>query len=876
MYLNYYAIPLIVLVFIIGGLLFRIQKHRDAVGTTCFTFLLISTMIYSFFYAMEISSNILETSLMFYKLEYVGIPFISAFFLTFAVKYTGKKHWLKTPVIVALFSIPVVTMILVFTTEQHTLYHKSVIMSNETIFPALMFEPGIWYAVQEFYNVLCLMFSIVLLINMWLEITPAFRKQISIVTAGALVPFLVLLLHIAGMFPSGLDPIPYSLPFSGLMIYVGITHYTLLDVVPMARSILFENLPDGVIVLDGTRRIVDCNTSASDQLGLTSEDIGKDISEFTKHWPEITAHRLDTTESNSIEMKKETNGIVSWSKVTFLPLFNENGDTMGKMIILRNITESKEAELKMLETNRNLEEATARAQSMTAQAEMANRAKSEFLANMSHEIRTPLNGVIGFSDILMETELTDSQSHYMKTVYTSANTLLDLVNDVLDFSKIEAGKLELDPEVTELTELLYQIADVVKYKAHEKELELKLNIVSEIPQHIIVDNLRLRQILINLLSNAIKFTEKGHIELKVETSTIPDNTHEVKLRFSVKDSGIGIAKENRTRIFDSFSQEDGSINRRYGGTGLGLSISNKLLQMMGAKLELESEIGKGSTFYFTVILPVEEERASIIDIPENPCETLRINKKKVKYSILIAEDNETNMELASIIISRLLPKAEILKAGTGKEVVRLFKENIPDLIFMDIQMPEMDGYDAARDIRKYESQNRIRTPIIAITANAFNDEKERCLKAGMDDQITKPIVTSVIQQILDKWLFMIEINRSEDNNNTDIEPVHFDKEKLWEAINENEEVYCMLTSMAIGSITSNMEDIIADLSNENVEGVKAHAHKMKGAALNINFNILGNLARELEEAVGINGEIIPELLEQMRDEIEFVKQELEK
>jgi signal transduction histidine kinase len=276
--------------------------------------------------------------------------------------------------------------------------------------------------------------------------------------------------------------------------------------------------------------------------------------------------------------------------------------------VLRDITGKKKAEETLLETNRYLEETTYRAKNMAAQAEMANRAKSEFLANMSHEIRTPLNGVIGFSDILMETEPTESQSHYMKIVYTSANALLDMVNDVLDFSKIEAGRLELDPEITELTELLYQIKDVVKYKAHEKELELKLNIVSDIPQHIIVDNLRLRQILINLLSNAIKFTEKGEIELKIETFTIPDNTHEIGLTFSVKDTGIGIAEENIGKIFDSFSQEEGSINRRSGGTGLGLTISNRLLEMMGSKLELESEVGKGSTFYFTIVLPVKKRK----------------------------------------------------------------------------------------------------------------------------------------------------------------------------------------------------------------------------------------------------------------------------
>ncbi|WMW23455.1 histidine kinase N-terminal 7TM domain-containing protein [Methanolobus mangrovi] len=877
MYLNYYAIPLIILACLLSVLIFHIQKHKNTNGTTSFSLLLFFIIIYAFFYAFEISSTTLNSALTFYKLEYIGIAFIPLFMLIFAIKYTGKKHLLTTPAIVATFAIPLITMILVFTTGKHTLYHKEIFLSSETIFPSLVFEPGIWYGVQQFYQIACIIFSIILLLKMWLEVIPAFRKQVTIVMIGIMVPFLVLLLYIARIFPLGLDPIPYSLAFSGLLIYVGMTHYKLLDVAPLARSLLFEKLPDGVIVLDGMQRIVDYNHSAIKYLELTSEDIGRHASKVLASWPELIDNIQSTHGIDSIEVNKNIDGASVWLNVDFLPLLDDNRNIMGQMIALRNITEKKKAEEILLETNRYLEEATAHAQNMAAQAEMANRAKSEFLANMSHEIRTPLNGVIGFSDILMQTELTDSQFHYMQTVYTSANTLLDLVNDVLDFSKIEAGKLELDPEITELTELLNQITDIVKYKAHEKELELKLKIVSDIPKHIIVDNLRLRQILINLLSNAIKFTEKGEIELKVETFNIPDDTHEIGIKFSVKDTGIGIAEKNRDKIFDSFSQEDGSINRRYGGTGLGLTISNRLLEMMGSKLELESEVGKGSTFYFTVVLPVKEEEKTIItDVPENPCKALTEDKKEAKYSILIAEDNQTNMELASIIISGLLPKAEILKAGTGTEVVQIFKEKKPDLIFMDIQMPEMDGYDATREIRKLESQNRMLTPIIAITANAFKGEKERCLKAGMDDQITKPIISNMIQHILDKWLFMIEINRNNDNNDDAIESVHFDKEKLLEAINENEEVYCMLTSMAIGSITSNLEDIITDLSNKDIQRVKAHVHKMKGAALNINFNILGNLAKELEEAIELNGEIVPDLLEQMKDEIEFVKLDLEK
>ncbi len=244
-----------------------------------------------------------------------------------------------------------------------------------------------------------------------------------------------------------------------------------------------------------------------------------------------------------------------------MPLYDEHNERKGQMLLLSDITERKNSQEELLNTNRQLEAAITHANKMTAEAEKANKAKSEFLASMSHELRTPLNGVIGFSDLLMQTGLTDSQYQYVKAVNTSANSLLDLINDVLDFSKIEAGKLELYPEKTNLIELSEQVIDLVKYKAHEKKLELLLNISSDFSYNIFADKLRLRQVMVNLLGNAIKFTENGEVELKIEASNSLDKTNEIELTFSVRDCGIGISKENHTKILESFSQADGSITR---------------------------------------------------------------------------------------------------------------------------------------------------------------------------------------------------------------------------------------------------------------------------------------------------------------------------
>jgi len=406
------------------------------------------------------------------------------------------------------------------------------------------------------------------------------------------------------------------------------------------------------------------------------------------------------------------------------------------LIAQESILAKKEIQAQKTELEKNhfaLQFQNKRLERTLDKAKSADKAKSLFLANMSHEIRTPLNGIIGMAHLMYQEEKVEKQREKIAIIQFSAETLVDLVNDILDFSKIEAGKLEIDLSHFNLYELIKNINSLFDLKAKEKDLKFGYHIEKNVPEYIYSDQTRIKQIIINLINNAIKFTSEGGVHLFVKASIQEKGLY--KLKFTISDTGIGISEKNQADIFSSFTQSDASFTRKFGGTGLGLTISKKLARLLKGDIGVESELGKGSNFWFTIITKIGEKKDNV---------DLEVDTPIIKdLSILLAEDNKVNVIVAKQII--INAGHEVQVAYNGLEAIELFKKEKFDLILMDIMMPEMDGLTASGIIRVIEKDNNIKpTPIIALTANVLKDDQEKYFAAGMNDFISKPIHPKVL------------------------------------------------------------------------------------------------------------------------------------
>jgi two-component system, sensor histidine kinase and response regulator len=760
---------------------------------------------------------------------------------------------------------------------------------------------------------------------------------------------------------------------------------------------LLENLPAGVVIVDAqTHRIERVNPAAAKLFGDSVDQIlGRRCHQFLCPAQEGSCPITDlgqAVDDSDREMLR-----VDGTRVPILKSVKRIciGGQEKLLESFVDIRRRKRAEDELVETNQHLELAIAKANEMAVEAEMANTAKSEFLANMSHEIRTPMNGVIGMTGLLLDTHLAPEQREYVELINRSADSLMAVINDILDFSKIEAGKFELETLDFDLRSTLEQSSSLLGIRAQDKNLEYVCLIEPEVPSLLRGDPGRLCQILNNLIGNAIKFTPQGEVNLHVSLEAEDEN--QARVRFKVSDTGIGIPSGKIESLFSAFSQVDASTTRRFGGTGLGLSISKQLAEMMGGRIGVQSEEGKGSTFWFTSVFPKQPKssiiliepkedlrgirvlviddnaiarrviitllrswhcdygeagdaetalmklrsaaaegnpfRLAVVDmqmpetngedlgkmIKEDPvlCDTIlvmltsmgkrgdatRLEKvgfsayltKPVRQSqlqeclraalgreasvgevveqhiitrhtiaeatrrkirILVAEDNVVNQKVALKMIEKLGYRADAV--ANGLEVIQALEIVPYDLVLMDVQMPEMDGLEATRIIRKGSSNPTLKLdiPIIAMTAHAMKGDRERCIEAGMDDYVSKPVQAWDLAAAIERWIFGRRLaQKSEKPGEPKKQTPIFDKASLLRRVEGDEEFLADLVSLFLEDIPRQISILEEALGNNNTFHCERVSHSIKGASANLGAESLRMVATEMEATVK-NGDMI--------------------
>lgn len=711
-------------------------KRRPSNCATAVSLLMLSVSLWTMSEALYLFSKSFPLKMFWYNFRFFSITVVPVLWLIVALQYTKFNKMVSKLSLSLLLIIPAITVVMVWTDPWHHLFRTDVKLVDNGFLLIIANKNQIWFWVHTYYSYLLLFTGIALLSSAFFKLPGIYRKQTAILLAGALVPWVGNAITIYKLVPlPDIDITPLTMPLTGAVFFFGLFRYRFLDLIPIARDMLVENMQDIIMVIDTHKRIIDLNPTARTILNETSGTlIGQPITTVLAPWTDYVEkfiHVLKAEEKVTIEK----DGNAKYYDFRLSPIYDRKGTFKGQIIVLRDITSLEEA---LIELEKSHEE-----------AEAANKAKSQFLATMSHEIRTPMNAIIGASELMQETELTGKQKELADVIKTSANSLLTIINDILDFSKIEAGKLDLKPVTFHLESMISEIVAMFEGACEKKGIAIVSHADEYLPPHITGDPVRIKQVLVNILGNAVKFTEKGAVSLHSRSETSSDG-HPL-ICFSITDTGVGIPEAQLSTLFRPFHQLDNSFTRKFDGTGLGLAIVKKLTDMMNGTIEVKSKEGAGSTFivkipYKAAEGPAAEAAASLQTAPSSSASPSIHPDSR----ILVVEDNKTNQMLVKMMLQKLGITADL--ADNGLIALECMEGTSYDLVLMDIHMPQMDGYEAVKAIRNREIHSGLHVPVIALTANAMSGDREKCLDAGMDDFLPKPIRPVDLYEVLERHM----------------------------------------------------------------------------------------------------------------------------
>lgn len=781
-------------------------------------------------FLLELLAKSKEAAMTAVKFQHIGSCLVALFYMMFVRYYCTRRE--KKAFERILFAIDAVIWIMVWTCEYHSLYYTKVDFVHTGLYPHLELSYGPFFYLYMLNSAIIPWFmSLSILIRVYFkEENEKKKKNLRLVILFTAVCLAIMFMYVTRVFPAGYDPTPICMAFMLSLMVIFIWNRKDYDLIREAANTALNALDYCVVTVDQDGEILsfnDCAFTLFPNLKISGR-LG-DVNRFPMQI-------LDPKDDGKFVMGNRH------YESSVKKLEGVDHDIRGYTILLTDVTDTFEYIEKVDEMRKN--------------AENANRAKTDFLANMSHEIRTPMNAVVGMSELIIEESRGRKVYDYACNIKSAALNLLSIINGILDLSKVEAGKMELVMEPYYIQLLIQDMESLIHVAAAQNGLQLRVKMSDAIPCQLIGDEGRIRQILINILNNAIKFTKKGYVSLEV--SGICTDNDQCLLKFVIEDTGIGIREEEIKTIFEAFEQVDMSRNRKKEGTGLGLAITQRLVQLMGGSIQVESEYGKGTRFTVEIAQQIEDYHT----VKENP-----VNREEMQsvddrmftvpdYRVLVVDDNKINRNVATSMLK--MYKMQVDEAECGKDAISFAKENKYDMILLDHMMPEMDGIETARHIRTECGANGRTVVIVALTANAIQGAREMYLENGFDEFLSKPFERIQLHALLAKW---IPERRKEYKENGYVKKDKISEDDMAEIFMHGINIRKAATSGA-GDITDylNLLDLFyADgvekipyfeelVQNEDYKNYAIETHALKSAAINIGAEALSAEAQEHEMA----------------------------